>query len=112
MCSHQTPDQRWNDGDITAQLTLFPGWHLQAANPDAGQLPALVKRFLFADFNSMEPVLIRLLAIARLQDHHPDVHFGYRELRVTWNTHSADGISDNDWICAALLEEAVETVNG
>lgn len=72
---------------------------------------AIQKRFLFADFNAMEPVLIRLLAIARLQDHHPDVQFGYRDLTVRWNTHSAGGISDNDWICAGLLEEALMTVS-
>lgn len=109
-CRHINPEGRWSDSDAAAQLALFEGWRVVASCPDTGRPASLSRHFVFADFNAMEPVLIRLLAIARLQDHHPDVRFGYRELTVTWNTHSAGGISDNDWICAALLDEVIETV--
>ncbi len=48
------------------------------------------------------------MALAREQDHHPQVQFGYNTLSVEFSTHSAGGISNNDWICAALLEAALE----
>lgn len=113
-CTHLGPDRRWSDDAIQAQLAHFPGWALEPAaqTPASGNsdLPVLVRRYRFADFNALEPVVIRLMAIARLQDHHPDVTFGFSHLSVHWNTHSAGGISDNDWICIALLDEAITTV--
>lgn len=110
VARHLTAEHRWSDSDIRAQLALFTGWDLLPAGA-VQALPVIRRRCLFSDFNALEPVLIRLLAIARLQDHHPDVQFGYREMTVHWSTHSAGGISDNDWICAALLEEVLDTVN-
>ncbi len=112
-CVHIGPEGCWNASDIAAQLALFPGWLVVSGDQGdtgGGTTHRLRKRCAFADFNALEPVIIRLLAIARLQDHHPDVSFGYRDLTVSWNTHSAGGISNNDWICAALLDEAIETV--
>lgn len=110
-CSHIGPEGQWTETDIRAQLSLFSGWQYLPPGQSADGRPRLFKRFLFPDFNAMEPVLIRLLTIARMQDHHPDVQFGYRDLTVSWNTHSAGGLSDNDWICAALLEEVAATVS-
>lgn len=112
-CRHLDESARWPAESIQAQLPHFPGWTaitLPDANAgDPGQT-ALRRTCLFADFNALEPVVTRLMLIARLQDHHPDVQFGYRNLTVTWNTHSAGGVSDNDWVCAALFEQALAAV--
>lgn len=109
-CRHIGSEGGWSDTDTSAQLALFEGW--QKLGPDSGKVSVntLRRLYVFENFNALEPVLIRLLAIARMQDHHPDVSFGYRDLTVSWSTHSAGGISDNDWICAALLDEVIGTV--
>ena len=43
--------------------------------------------------------------IADQQFHHPDVEFGYNYCHVSYSTHEADGLTDNDFICAALIDK-------
>jgi 4a-hydroxytetrahydrobiopterin dehydratase len=42
--------------------------------------------------------------IAHVEDHHPDVEFGYNYCRVHWSTHTVNGLSLNDFICAAKVD--------
>ena len=42
--------------------------------------------------------------IAQTQDHHPDVAFDYNTATVKYWTHAIDGLSDNDFICAAKVD--------
>ena len=37
------------------------------------------------------------------QGHHPDVRFGWGYCEVTFTTHEAGGLTENDLICAAKL---------
>ncbi len=45
--------------------------------------------------------------IAIQQDHHPDIAFGYKTATVTFSTHAADGLTENDFICAAKVDALV-----
>jgi 4a-hydroxytetrahydrobiopterin dehydratase len=42
--------------------------------------------------------------IAHTQDHHPDISFGYKTASVRYWTHAVDGLSENDFICAAKID--------
>ncbi len=42
--------------------------------------------------------------IAHTQDHHPDIAFGYKHAVITYWTHAVDGLSENDFICAARVD--------
>lgn len=42
--------------------------------------------------------------IANVEDHHPDIAFGYKTATVTYWTHAIDGLSENDFICAAKVD--------
>ena len=42
--------------------------------------------------------------IAHQQDHHPDMTVSYNRCRVEFSTHSAGGLSLNDFICAAKVD--------
>jgi len=42
--------------------------------------------------------------IAHTQDHHPDISFGYKQCTVQYWTHAVDGLSENDFICAAKID--------
>jgi 4a-hydroxytetrahydrobiopterin dehydratase len=42
--------------------------------------------------------------VAINEDHHPDIAFGYDRATVTFWTHAVNGLSDNDFICAAKLD--------
>jgi 4a-hydroxytetrahydrobiopterin dehydratase len=43
--------------------------------------------------------------IANQQDHHPDMEVGYNKCVVKYSTHSVGGLSENDFICAARIDQ-------
>lgn len=46
--------------------------------------------------------------IAEAEGHHPDLHLtGYRNLRIDLTTHAIGGLSENDFIVAAKIDEAL-----
>jgi len=45
--------------------------------------------------------------IAHAEDHHPDLEVGYNRCVVNFSTHSAGGLSANDFICAAHLDALI-----
>src|SRR6056297_762662 len=46
--------------------------------------------------------------IAEEQQHHPDLHLtGYRHLRIDLTTHAIGGLSENDFIMAARIDEVL-----
>ncbi len=42
--------------------------------------------------------------IAIHEDHHPDIAFGYKNCDISYWTHAIDGLSENDFICAAKTD--------
>jgi 4a-hydroxytetrahydrobiopterin dehydratase len=45
--------------------------------------------------------------VAIQEDHHPDISFGYNTATVAFSTHAADGLTENDFICAAKLDALI-----
>jgi 4a-hydroxytetrahydrobiopterin dehydratase len=46
--------------------------------------------------------------ISHREDHHPDIALGYNQCRVEYRTHAINGLSENDFICAAKLDRLFE----
>jgi 4a-hydroxytetrahydrobiopterin dehydratase len=46
--------------------------------------------------------------VSHREDHHPDMLVGYNKCRVSYVTHAIDGLSENDFICAAKLDALFE----
>ena len=44
--------------------------------------------------------------IAHQQDHHPEMQISYSSCTVTYSTHSVNGLSLKDFICAAKINAA------
>ena len=42
--------------------------------------------------------------VSHQQDHHPDFSAGYNYCDIHFTTHAIDGLSENDFICAAKIE--------
>ncbi len=65
-----------------------------------------IKRDLkFKDFYRTMSFVNALAHIANIEDHHPDLEVGYDYCRVTFSTHAVGGLSQNDFICAAKLDQ-------
>ncbi|MBM37724.1 MAG: pterin-4-alpha-carbinolamine dehydratase [Woeseia sp.] len=42
--------------------------------------------------------------VATIEGHHPQISFSYGSCVVSFTTHSINGLSDNDFICAAKID--------
>lgn len=82
---------------IALQLRTLPGWALSG--------DALERAFTFADYLTTIAFVNAVAAMAEQEDHHPEMHVGYGRCTVRWNTHSAGGISHNDFICAVRTDD-------
>ena len=47
--------------------------------------------------------------IANAEDHHPDLEVGYGVCRLKYTTHAINGLSENDFICAAKVDALPKT---
>ncbi len=48
----------------------------------------------------------KIAPIAEAEDHHPDLHLtGYKRLTIELSTHSIGGLSENDFILAAKINQ-------
>ena len=45
--------------------------------------------------------------VAHQQDHHPDMTISYNRCHIVYSTHSVDGLSLNDFICAAKTDNTL-----
>ncbi len=48
--------------------------------------------------------------IATNEGHHPDMRVSYGSCEVSWTTNAIDGLSDNDFICAAKMDRCAASV--
>lgn len=58
------------------------------------------------DFESAFDFLGRVAQVAELEGHHPDLHLeGYRNVWIELTTHAIGGLSENDFILAAKIDQ-------
>lgn len=51
----------------------------------------------------------QIAEIAESEQHHPDLHLtGYRHVRIDLMTHAIGGLSENDFIVAAKIDQILE----
>ncbi len=81
-----------------AEQLLDSGWQLV----EDGK--ALKREFKFADFYRAMSFVNAVAHIANIEDHHPDIECGWGYCRIRYQTHSIDGLHENDFICAAKLD--------
>ena len=86
------------DTDAQERLEALPGWRL------AGR--AIVKEFTFSGFPDAVAFVSRLVAPAEAADHHPDLEIHYRTVTVTYTTHSAGGLTAQDFAGAEAADLA------
>lgn len=92
--------QALSTGQIKKYLAVVPHWIL-AADGKRIRRKWVAKDFLIAlDFFN------RVGRIAQAEDHHPDLHLrGYRNVTIELSTHDLGGLSKNDFILAAKINQ-------
>ena len=64
------------------------------------------KSLSFKDFiNSNRTSLIKLEKYQKQEGHHPDISFGWGYAKIIITTHAIEGLSENDFILAAKIDQ-------
>jgi 4a-hydroxytetrahydrobiopterin dehydratase len=65
------------------------------------------REFNFTGFNRTMGFVNAVAWIANTEGHHPDLEVSYSACVVNYTTHAIDGLSENDFICAAKIDRLV-----
>jgi len=74
-----------------------PNWSLEGA--------AIKREFQFKDFREAMSFVNKAADIAEGQGHHPDIFISYKTVRLVLTTHKIGGLSQNDFIMAARINQ-------
>ena len=78
---------------------LDAGWAVDSGGS------SISRDFRFKGFNKTMSFVNAVAWIANQQMHHPDLQVGYDHCEVTLTTHAIDGLSANDFIVAAKIDQ-------
>ena len=82
-------------------LKGLDGWTVQGDG-------MLAKTYQFKNYFETMAFVNAAAWVSHREDHHPDMRVGYGQCRVAYVTHAINGLSDNDFICAAKLDALFE----
>ena len=68
---------------------------------------AISRRFAFPAYGRTMAFTNAVAWIAITEGHHPDLTVKYGSCDVSYTTHAIGGLSDNDFICAAKIDQLV-----
>lgn len=64
------------------------------------------KKYIWKDFKKALVFVNKVGDIAESEGHHPDIHLtNFKEVRIDLSTHAIDGLSQNDFIVAAKIDD-------
>jgi len=69
---------------------------------------SIVRRFEFAGYHRTISFVNAVAWIAEDEGHHPDLQVRYGKVEVLYTTHAINGLSENDFICAAKIDRLLE----
>ena len=65
----------------------------------------LEKKFTFKNFISSQNFTNKVGEISEVEGHHPDISFGWGYAKIIITTHAIEGLSENDFILAAKIDQ-------
>ncbi len=84
---------------IESYLSQLPGWEVSL------DYKTISKTFDFKNYHQVMAFINAVAWLAHKEDHHPEICFGYNQVRITLTTHAAKGITLNDLILAAKIDQ-------
>ena len=65
----------------------------------------LEKNFEFKNFKNSQNFINKVGEISEKENHHPDISFGWGYAKIIITTHVIEGLSENDFILAAKIDQ-------
>ena len=88
--------------EIHKYLKMVDGWEVKA---DASKIYYLIKDFKFKNFLESQNFVNKVGEISEQEGHHPDISFGWGYAIIAITTHAIEGLSENDFILAAKIDQ-------
>lgn len=85
--------------DVKIKLRDIPGWEYDEKKE------IIFRRFDFKNFYQTMAFVNAIAWMAHRENHHPDLMIGYNYCEVRYTTHAIQGLSLNDFICAAKVNQ-------
>ena len=63
------------------------------------------KNFTFKNFVNSQNFINKVSEISENENHHPDISFGWGYAKIIITTHAIEGLSENDFILAAKIDQ-------
>ena len=67
----------------------------------------LEKKFIFKNFLESQKFVNEVGRVSEDEGHHPDIYFGWGYAKINITTHAIEGLSENDFILAAKIDEII-----
>ena len=96
-CSGNTP--KFDEKKINDNLSKLDNWSVN------DEQKMIYKKFNFKTFKQALNFTNKVGEIADLEGHHPDISLGWGYSLVMLHTHAIQGLSINDFIIAAKIDE-------
>lgn len=111
-CEAGTPPMpRKKEEELFAEV---PGWKLlrrPATHADPIGVHKLQRKFKFQDFVEAMAFVNKVAKLAESEGHHPDITIVYSKVTLELFTHAVGGLSENDFIMAAKINQLIATSN-
>jgi 4a-hydroxytetrahydrobiopterin dehydratase len=88
--------------EATEMQKEVPSWEVL----DEGQ--AIRRIFVFANHHEVLAFVNAVAWISHREDHHPHQEVGYSRCLIAYSTHAVEGLTENDFICAAKVDALLE----
>jgi len=78
------------------------GWNVKSNDK---KIFYLEKNFKFKNFLDSQEFINKVSEISENEGHHPDINFGWGYAKILITTHAIEGLSQNDFILAAKIDQ-------
>ena len=100
-CSHgEGGIEALPDAQVESLLKGLVGWQRDGEK--------IIKEYKFKDHYQTQAFTNAVMWVSHREDHHPSLAVGYNTCQVEYWTHTIGGLSENDFICAAKVDNLLE----
>lgn len=97
-CEGGTPP--FTRAEAEARLAEIPSWNLVSDGE-------IKRAYKFRDFAEAIKFVNQVATLAEAEGHHPDITIAYNQVILSLTTHAVGGLSINDFILAAKINEII-----
>lgn len=88
-------------GELKKFLKQCNSWQLNAKETQ------VYKTFTFENHIDALVFIARVTVHAQVQDHHPDINFGFKKVKVTLTTHEVKGVTKKDFELISKIDSII-----